>query len=130
MSALRVFALAAVLLLPFAAQADGTVKLYCAARATGLYDAEVQLRSRGPHFVNVTFMRTRPSRVVIDWALRDCLKTAAKLDDSRDIVAFAWFRPHARAALQLLEPYAGGTSVVYSASRDAVMLRRIAARPD
>jgi hypothetical protein len=102
MSALRLLAVAAALLVSSAAQAEGTVKLYCAVNATGFFDAEMQLREQGPNLVNVTFIRTQPSKVVVDWALRDCLKTAVKLDGSRDIVGFAWFRSGANAALELL----------------------------
>ena len=102
MRALRLLAVAVALLLSSTAQADGTVKLYCAVNATGFFDAEMQLRERGPNLVNVTFIRTQPSKTVVDWALRDCLKTAVKLDSSRDIVGSAWFRSGASAALELL----------------------------
>ena len=102
MSALRLLGFAAAMLVSCAAQADGTVKLYCAVNATGFFDAEMELNGRGPNLVNVTFLHTRPSKVVVDWALRDCLKTAVKLDASRDIVGFAWFLPEASTALQLL----------------------------
>jgi hypothetical protein len=102
MSALRLLGLAAALLLSSAARADGGVKLYCAANAKGFFDAEMQLPGSGPNLVNVTFLRTRPSNTVVDWALRDCLKTAVKLDASRDIVGFAWFLPDASTTLQLL----------------------------
>lgn len=102
MSALRLLGFVAALLLSSTAQAGGTVKLYCAVNATGFFDAEMELNRSGPNLVNVTFLRTRPSKVVVDWALRDCLRTAVKLDASRDIVGFAWFLPDASTALQLL----------------------------
>jgi hypothetical protein len=124
MSVRRIVVVAAGLLLSLGVQADGTVKLYCAAKATGFSEAEMQLRERGPNLVNVTFSRTRPSKAVIDWALRDCLATAIKLNAARDIVALAWFRAHASAALQPLEPYSADARVVYSASRQAVLLRK------
>ena len=117
-------ALAAGLLVALGAHADSSVKPHCAAKATGFADAEMQLRERGPHIVNVTFSRTRPSKAAIDWALRDCLATAIKLSAARDIVALAWFRPHSSAALQPLEPYSADARVVYSASRRAVVLRK------
>jgi hypothetical protein len=104
MSALRLLGFAALLASPVA-HADGAVKLYCAVNATGFFDAEMQLREEGPNFVNVTFMRTRPSKMVVDWALRDCLATAAKLNGARGIVALAWFRSLSKAGLQPLEPY-------------------------
>jgi len=102
MRALRLLAVVAALLLSSTAQAERTVKLYCAVNATGFFDAEMQLREQGPNLVNVTFIRTQPSKVVVDWALRDCLRTAVKLDSSRDIVGFAWFKSGANAAFQLL----------------------------
>ena len=106
MSALRPLGFAAALLVSLAAQADDAVKLYCAVNATGFFDAEMELREGGPNLVNVTFSRTRPSKAVVDWALRDCLATAIKLNGARDIVALAWFRSLTSAALQPLEPYA------------------------
>ena len=120
----HLLALAAGLLLSLGAHADGTVKLYCAAKATGFSDAEILLRERGPNIVNVMFSRTRPSKAAIDWALRDCLSTAIKLNATRDIVALAWFRPHSTAALQPLAAYPADANVVYSASRRAVLLRK------
>ena len=122
----RWLCLAAVLVLCSRVHADEIVKLRCAARASGFADAELQLRERGANFVNVTFSRTRPSRAALDWALRDCLNTAVKLNATRDIVALGWFRPHSAAALQPLAPYPADAKVVYSASRRAVLLRRTA----
>lgn len=104
--------------------ADSTVKLYCASGATGFADAEMQVRERGTNFVNVTFARTVPTKRTVDWALRDCLSTAIKLNATQDIVALAWYRRHSRAALEPLEAYSGDVKVFYSAQRHAVLLRR------
>src|SRR5690242_18179246 len=87
----RLLGFAAGLLASLSVHADATVKLYCAARVGGFYDAEMQLRERGANVVNVTFAHTLPSKVAIDWALRDCLNTALKLNATRDIVGLAWF---------------------------------------
>jgi hypothetical protein len=125
MTAPQWLGIAAGALLSAGAHADSTVKLYCASRATGFADAEMQVRERGTSFVNVTFSRTMPTKRTVDWALRDCLSTAIKLDATQDIVALAWYRRHSRAALEPLEAYAGDVKVFYSAQRHAVLLRKV-----
>lgn len=122
-SATLLLALAASALLSGAAFADPGVKLYCAREVTGFADAEMHLRERGPHTVEVTFADVLPSQHPLDWALRDCLSTAVKLDGLQDIVVLAWYRTRL-GILEPIEPYAGQAQLVYQASRKAVMLKK------
>lgn len=122
-SAARLLALAATTLLSGMAFADPGVKLYCAREVAGFADAEMHLRERGPHTVEVTFAGVLPSQQPLDWALRDCLSTAVKLDGLQDIVVLAWYRTRS-GVLEPVEPYAGQAQLVYQASRKAVTFRR------
>ena len=74
------------------------MSLYCA-RGTGEYpDAELTLRTSGPHVLNVVYVAYRPSRGRADWTVRDCLRTAARLDASRPIVVSLWHRERPRGS--------------------------------
>lgn len=107
------------------ADAQGTVALHCARGAVTDYpDARLVLESAGSRVVHVTFVGYRPSRVRADWSLRDCLRTAAKYDDSRDIVAKLWYRePLLRSPREPLKLYDGGKKLMFSASSGRIVLR-------
>jgi hypothetical protein len=121
--AARLLTLAAAALLSAAALADPGVKLYCAREIAGFADAEMHLREREAHTVDVTFAGLLPARHRLDWALRDCLNTAVKLDGSQDIVVLAWYRP-GPGIVEPVRPYGEETKLVYQASRKTVTLRR------
>ena len=87
------------LLAPAAQAAEPPVVLHCARGTPDYPDAEMTLSARGSHVVHVTYVGYRPSRARADWSLNDCLFTASRLDGSRDIVAWLWYREHARGAL-------------------------------
>ena len=71
------------------------VSLHCARGGEDFPDATMTLNERGAHVVNVTFVGYRPTRSRAEWSLRDCLNTARKLDDSRDIDARLWYAERA-----------------------------------
>ena len=80
-------------LLSGVAPAQEAVTLHCARGNVSDYpDATLMLNEDGTRVVHVTFVGYRPSAVRADWSLRDCLRTAVKYDDSRDIVARLWYR--------------------------------------
>ena len=98
-------ALAAFLLSVLPAFAAEPVPLHCARGAGEYPDAAIELKERGAHVVNVTFVGHRPTRSRADWSLRDCLFTATKLDGTRDIDAHLWYRERGGdARRQPLEP--------------------------
>jgi hypothetical protein len=105
---------------------DPRVALYCARGVADYPDAELTLNAHGSHVVNVTFVEFRPSRVRADWSLRDCLSTAAKLDDSRDIVARLWYRGdrYVRGAEEMLHPHGTTATLVYKAARKTVVVEK------
>jgi hypothetical protein len=97
---------------PGAAQAP--LQLYCARGTADYPDAEMTFHPEGRHVVDIVFVGYRPSRGRADWALRDCLNTAAKVDSSRQIVARLWYRQRGwRSPREPLAPYslASGSSV-------------------
>ena len=101
------------------------VALHCARGVADYPDAEMRLSARGHHVVDVTFVGFRPSRVRADWSLRDCLNTASKLDGSRDIVAWLWYRERQlRSSREPLHPHGASAGLVYRASSRAVTLQR------
>jgi|SRR4051812_37811276 len=71
------------------------VSLHCGRGTSDFPDAAMTLNERGAHVVNVTFIGYRPTRSRADWSLRDCLSTARKLDDTRDIDARLWYSERA-----------------------------------
>jgi hypothetical protein len=97
---------------PGAAQAP--LQLYCARGTADYPDAEMTFHPEGSHVVDIVFVGYRPSRGRAEWALRDCLSTAAKVDNSRHIVARLWYRQRGwRSPREPLAPYslASGSSV-------------------
>lgn len=85
------------------------MSLHCARGTADYPDAELTLSASGPYVMNVVYVGYRPSRVRADWALRDCLRTASKLDASRPVLASLWVRDTRRGSpheliLQCLTP--------------------------
>ncbi|HEX6692061.1 MAG TPA: hypothetical protein VF110_13050 [Burkholderiales bacterium] len=116
-----------LLLLSFhAASAAGqqTVSLHCARGVPDYPDVEMSISGRDEHIVNVVFVGFRPSRARAEWSLRDCLGTAAKLDGSRNIVAFLWYRERGQQAQELMEPFGPARRLVYQASSRQLVVRR------
>ena len=107
-----------------------SVALHCARGNVADYpDAEFVLRDRGARVVHVTFVGYRPSAVRAEWSLRDCLRTAAKYDDSRDIVGKLWYRdPQLRSRQEPLETGSDPRRLIFSAATGKIV-RRAAATP-
>jgi len=82
--------------------AEERVSLYCARGAGEYPDAELTLSASGPHVMNMVYVAYRPSRGRADWTVRDCLRTAGKLDRSRQIVASLWVRERRGAPHELI----------------------------
>ena len=107
------------------ADAQESVALHCArGNVTHYPDARLVLGGAGSRVVHVTFVGYRPSRGRADWSLRDCLRTAAKYDDSRDIVAKLWYRePQLRSPQEPLKLYEGDKKLIFSATSGRIVLR-------
>jgi len=105
--------------------AQEAVALHCARGNVSDYpDAQLTLDSQGPRVVHVTFVGYRPSPGRAAWSLQDCLRTAVKFDDSRDIVAKLWYRePQLRSRQEPLPLYEASTKLMYSASTKKIVLR-------
>jgi hypothetical protein len=108
------------------AAAEPPVTLYCARGTPDYPDAHMTLNARDGHVVNVVFVGYRPSPGRAAWSLRDCLNTATKLDGSRDIVAWLWYRDRERPGVR--EPLQPHTLVYKAASRTVVAERSSAFR--
>lgn len=78
--------------------AEPTVALHCARGSADYPDAELTLSAGGPHRLTIVYVAYRPTRGRVDWTLRDCLRTAGKLDASRPIVASLWVRERRRGS--------------------------------
>lgn len=75
-----------------------SMKLDCAKIPNYKTEAERQYLSKASgggdiYNLDVTFINKRPNDKLIDKTLRECLAVAIKLDDKKDILANAWFRP-------------------------------------
>lgn len=106
------------------AAAQQTVSLHCARGVPDYPDAEMSISGRSEHVVNVVFVGFRPSRGRAEWSLRDCLNTAAKLDGSRNIVAFLWYRERGHRAQEAIEPFGSARNLVYHASSRQLVVER------
>jgi hypothetical protein len=82
--------------------AEERVSLYCARGAGEYPDAELTLSASGPYVMNMVYVGYRPSRGRADWTVRDCLRTAGRLDRSRPIVASLWIRDRRGAPHELI----------------------------
>jgi len=104
--------------------AQEAVALHCARGNVQDYpDAKLTLNQEGPRVVQVTFVGYRPSTVRADWSLRDCLRTAAKYDDTYDIVAELWYRePQLRSRREPLKLYGESRKLMYRASSGKIVL--------
>ena len=106
------------LLISTAHAGERPVTLWCARGTPDYPDAHMTLNPRGTHVLHVVFVGFRPSRGRADWSLRDCLHTAARLDGSRDIEAWLWYRERERRdAREPLQPH----GMVYKASTRSVV---------
>jgi hypothetical protein len=89
--------------------AEEKVSLYCARGSAEYPDAELTLSASGPYVLNVVYVAFRPSRGRAEWTVRDCLRTAGRLDGSRPILVSLWHRERPRGSareliLQCLTP--------------------------
>ena len=100
------------------------MQLYCARDVASFRDAEMRLRDKPPHILNVTFIGTLPAKTTLDHALRDCLATAIKLDASTDILVLGWHRSRAESSLERLNLYEQGLQLFYRGARKSVGLQK------
>jgi hypothetical protein len=111
------------------AAAQPTISLHCARGVADYPDAEMSLNRQSEHVVNVVFVGFRPSRGRLEWSLRDCLSTAAKLDGSRNIVALPWYRARGQPVQEPLEPFGESRRLMYQASSRQLVVERERKRP-
>lgn len=77
----------------------------------------------GMYTVDVTFITKRPDNKLADKALRECIAASLKLDDKKDILATAWFRPMVGMDPnddEHLHPYGGMNFLSYTASKRSI----------
>jgi uncharacterized lipoprotein YddW (UPF0748 family) len=77
--------------------------------------------------INVTFINKRPTDRVADKSLRDCLKEAIKLDDHKDILMNAWYRPVRGSNPnddEMINPYGFLTNLIYSHSTKSISIHK------
>jgi hypothetical protein len=106
------------------AAAQPTVSLHCARGVADYPDAEMSINRQSEHVVNVVFVGFRPSRGRLEWSLRDCLSTAAKLDGSRNIVALSWYRERGQRVAEPLEPFGESRRLIYQATTKQLVVER------
>jgi hypothetical protein len=111
------------------AAAQPTIPLHCARGVPDYPDAEMSISGGSEHVVNIVFVGFRPSRGRAEWSVRDCLNTAAKLDGSRNIIAFLWFRERGQRLEESLEPFGPSRRLVYHAASRQLMVERERTKP-
>ncbi len=114
--------IAAALLFSPAANADSKVELACAGRFRPVVEAQISLHDASPHVLNISIEGALPPKPTLDWLLHDCLATAIKLDNKRDIIVRAWHYKDRASAREALELYPKPETLVYRAARRKVML--------
>jgi hypothetical protein len=78
--------------------------------------------------INVTFITKRPDDKLIDKTLRECIAASLKLDDQKDILATAWFRPIVGIKAnddEMLNPYGSLKFISYTAKTKSIAVRSI-----
>ncbi|MFM9913446.1 MAG: hypothetical protein ACKVN9_07930 [Methylophilaceae bacterium] len=119
-----------VLLIAFATSAYSaipTMKLNCG-KVKG-YKTEAERKYDG-HLYNVivTFITKRPDNKLADKVLRECISASLKLDDQKNILATAWFRPIAGSEAdddEQLKPHGDLSYISYKASTKKVEVKNL-----
>jgi hypothetical protein len=78
--------------------------------------------------IDVTFIAKKPGNKQIDKILRECLAEAIKLDNSKDILATAWYRPKQGANPnddEMIDPYGALKYISFTASTKSVAVHSI-----
>ena len=73
--------------------------------------------------IDVTFISKRPPNKLIDKILRNCIAASIKLDNKKNILANAWFRPIAgsdSADDEKIDPYGDFKYISYTASKNSI----------
>ena len=110
-----------------------TMKLDCAKVPNYKTEAERQYLSKESgggdiYNINVSFISKRPDNKLIDKTLRECIAASLKLDDKKDTMATAWFRPFAGSNPnddEILNAYGSLKFISYTASTKSVAVRSI-----
>lgn len=105
-----------------------TMKLDCAKVKGYTTTAERQYLASGGDIYNVqvTFITKRPADKLIDKVLRECIAASLKLDDKKDVLATAWFRPIAGTNPnddEQMNPYGGLKFISYTAKTRSVSVQ-------
>lgn len=104
-----------------------TMKLDCG-NVKG-YKTEAERKYDG-HLYNVmvTFITKRPDDKLADKVLRDCISVSLKLDDQKNLLATAWFRPIAEMNStddEQLKPYGDLNYISYDAKTKKVVVKSL-----
>jgi len=78
--------------------------------------------------INVTFIAKKPNNKQIDKILRECLAEAIKLDNTKDILATAWYRPKQGANPNdddNLSIYGNWKFISYTASTKSIAVHKL-----
>jgi hypothetical protein len=111
------------------ADASEPINLYCARDIAGFGDAErIRMASGAP---SQGFVKQRPPRSQVAWALTDCLRTASTVEVSRNIVARGWYvirrEPGTLPGRELLRPHASDSMLYQTSSKKIVLHQDFAA---
>ena len=102
------------------------VKLACAKESGYFTKAE---RSYMPSFdtygISIEFTAVRPDDKLVDRVLRECTAVSLKLNDKKDMFAFAFFTPGGGRDAQMLNPYGDSKALTYSAKEKTVAVREM-----
>lgn len=78
--------------------------------------------------VMVTFVTKRPNDKLADKVIRECISASLKLDDQKNLLATAWFRPIAGMNAnddEQLKPYGGLNYISYNAKTKKVEVKSL-----
>lgn len=78
--------------------------------------------------INLTFIGKKPSKSLIDKALRECLQVAIKLDNRKDILANAWYRVSTKSNPyddDNISPYGSLKYISYTAAKKTIDINSI-----
>jgi hypothetical protein len=115
-----------------------TINLKCGKLPNHKVESERQYLSKASgggdmYNINITFIEKKADKKQIDKMLRECLAEAIKLDNSKDIVATAWFRPKQGANSnddENLNIYGVLKYISYTASTKSIAIHSIELRKE
>ncbi|MBI4996178.1 MAG: hypothetical protein HZC22_04620 [Rhodocyclales bacterium] len=102
------------------------VKLDCAKESGYITKAERSyMASFDTYGISIEFTAVKPDDKLVDKVLRECIAISLKLNDKKDMFAFAFFSPGGGRDIQTLNPYGESRALTYTAKDKSIAVREM-----